>query len=76
MSATYGKIQGFNKDGEPTQGQRTVRGHSAVVATVQTWDTFATVTIKANGAGSVVVKRKIKGGDTEVQIEAWGWPKE
>ncbi len=56
MSATYARAQGFQRDGSPQQGQRTAQGHGSAVASVATYETFATVAIHGDGAGEFTLK--------------------
>ena len=58
MSATYGYLRGYAKNGNPVQKNLvTARGHASMWAKVQTWRTAAEVTISAEGEVYIEVKR-------------------
>ncbi len=56
MSATYARAQGFQRDGRAQQGQRTAEGNGSAVASAATYETFATVEIRGDGAGAFTLK--------------------
>ncbi len=57
MAATRGTVQGFSKIGGPQNKIVTRLGNGSVKATADTWRTFTTVEVAANGSGYVSVKR-------------------
>ena len=60
MAATRGSVQWFGKDGDPQSGQATRLGHGSVKAQADTWRTFTTCSIWADGSGYVEVTRNGK----------------
>ncbi len=57
MAATRGTLQGYGRASQCQQGAKHSLGHGAMEARADTWQTFATVTINADGHGELIVKR-------------------
>jgi hypothetical protein len=57
MAATIGYIVGFSKDGKRQASQASRLGHGAVMANANTWRTFSTAHVNADGSGYVTVAR-------------------
>ena len=60
MAATRAYAVGFNKQGERQNVQVSRLGHGAAMANANTWRTFATAYIWADGSGYVEVARDRK----------------
>ena len=60
MAATRGTVQGFGKRGGRQNGLASRLGQGYVKATADTWRTFTTVEVCADGSGYVAVKRDDK----------------
>ncbi len=56
MVATIARAQGFQKDGNPKNGEATRLGHGHAEAQVATFSTFADSTIWADGSGYFTLK--------------------
>ncbi len=57
MAATIARAQGYNKHGVAQNGEATRLGHGEAHASANTWRTFATSHVTANGSGYVEVIR-------------------
>ncbi len=57
MAATIARAQGFTKDGIPMAHAVTRLGGGAAKANADTWRTFVTAYVRADGSGSVEVMR-------------------
>ncbi len=61
MAATIGKVWGYNRNGLQSK-PATRLGHDHVVAQANTWRTFTTCSVDADGSGYIKVTR----GDEEL----------
>lgn len=57
MAATIARATGFNKEGERRTTEATRLGHGAAQGCANTWRTFTTAYIEADGHGYVDVVR-------------------
>lgn len=57
MAATIAYAVGFNNGGERQNGQASRLGHGAAMANANTWRTFTTCHVNADGSGYVEVAR-------------------
>ena len=57
MAATIARAQGYNKHGSPQNGEATRLGAGSAVAAANTWRTFTSCRVDADGSGYVCVRR-------------------
>jgi len=57
MAATIARAQGFKRDGTAQNGEATRLGHGQAFAEANTWRTFTTACVEADGHGYVRVVR-------------------
>ncbi len=57
MAATIARARGFTKNGDSRTGEATRLGAGSARASANTWRTFATAYINADGSGYVEVRR-------------------
>mgnify|MGYP001581698666 CR=1 FL=1 len=60
MAVTIAYAVGFNKQGERQNEQVSRLGHGAAMANANTWRTFATAHVNADGSGYITVARNGK----------------
>ena len=60
MAATIGRVKGYGKDGSSQASEATRLGHGSVRVQANTWRTFTTCWVDADGSGYVEVTRNSK----------------